>query len=219
MPHRDALPRIQQIAARFAHRAHAGYARGKLRHDPVFAAAASWIGDTATPLLDIGCGLGLLGMYLRECGWRGAYRGLDFDTGKIAAARHAARALPQFDLIDERAQSLPPFQGHVALLDVLHYLPRAEQETLLREAAARVAPGALLIVRNVLRTPGWRFRLTQAEEWLIHALGWMPTPALHYPTREEIQVPLQAAGLTADIQPLWRGTPFNSFAIVARRAA
>lgn len=220
MVHGDNALIARRIAARFRQRPHAGYARGKLRHDPAYGAVAGWIGaGDATPLLDIGCGLGLLGFYLRERGWRGAYLGVDFDRAKIAAAREAAAGLERFAFGDGRAQTLPPFQGHVALLDVLHYLPQAEQAPLLREAATRVAPGSLLIVRSVLRTPGWRFHLTRAEEWFIHAIGWMSSPAQHYPTREEIETPLRQAGLVADVQPLWAGTPFNSFAIVARRTA
>lgn len=219
MPSRDDAAAIERIASRFSRRSHAGYARGKLRHDPVYAAAATWIGSDSMPLLDIGCGLGLLGFYLRERGWHGAYHGLDFDAGKIAAARTAAADLAQFQLDDERAQTLPAFAGHVALIDVLHYLPREEQATLLQEAAARVAPGALLIVRSVLRMPGWRFQLTRLEERFIHAIGWVASPALYFPKREEIEAPLQLAGLCANVQPLWQGTPFNSFAITARRPA
>jgi O-methyltransferase involved in polyketide biosynthesis len=105
------------------------------------------------------------------------------------------------------------------LIDVLHYLERDDQQTLLREAAARVAPGAALIVRSVLRDRGWRFRATVAEEFLLHAARWMRSPARHYPSREEIEGPLRAAGLDADMRPLWGSTPFNSFVVVARRPA
>ena len=80
-----------RIAQRFRKRSHAGYARGKVRYDPAYAAVAGWIGADETPLLDVGCGLGLLGLYLRERGWRGAYRGLDFDSAKIAAAKTSPR--------------------------------------------------------------------------------------------------------------------------------
>ena len=100
---------------------------------------------------------------------------------------------------------------------MLHYLPASAQAPLLREAAARVAPGAALIIRNALRQPGWRFRVTVWEERLLHAMGWMRSPARHFPTREEIEAPLHAAGLALDVRPLWGKTPFNSFMIVARR--
>jgi 2-polyprenyl-3-methyl-5-hydroxy-6-metoxy-1,4-benzoquinol methylase len=205
-----------RIAARFRKPWHRDYARAKLRMDPVYAAAAATFGASETPLLDIGCGLGLLGCYLRERGFRGDYLGLDFDPKKIAAARTMVAPYERLAFEDSRAQSLPPFAGHVALIDVLHYLERDEQQALLHDAAARVVPGACLIVRSVLRDRSWRFRATVVEEFVLHATRWMRSPARHYPLREEIEGPLRAAGLDADVRPLWGNTPFNSFVMVAR---
>lgn len=206
-----------RIAQHFRRPWHRDYARAKLRMDPVYVAAATALVDSPQPVLDIGCGLGLLGCYLRECGYGGDYLGLDFDRGKIRAAREAAQAYERLAFDDSRAQSLPPFTGHVALLDVLHYLERDEQQALLHDAAARVAPGAYLVVRSVLRDRGWRFRATVVEEFLLHATRWMRSPARHYPLREEIEQPLRMAGLDADARPLWGNTPFNSFVVLARR--
>lgn len=221
MHDKDPADTARRIASRFRRPWHRDYSRWKLRLDPAYAAVSGAIetGD-ATPLLDIGCGLGLLGFHLHENGFRGRYLGIDFDAGKIAAARQAAAkgGIP-LELQPGDANGLPDFTGHVALLDVLHYLPAAEQSALLRAAAARVAPGAVLIVRNVLRQPGWRFRLTVWEERLLHATGWMRSPAVHYPSREDIETPLREAGLAADVRPLWGKTPFNSFVIAARRPA
>jgi 2-polyprenyl-3-methyl-5-hydroxy-6-metoxy-1,4-benzoquinol methylase len=209
----------RRIARHFRRPWHRDYARAKLLMDPVYAAAAAVVADSTVPLLDVGCGLGLLACYLRECGFRGDYLGLDFDAGKIREARAAGRGYERLAFDDSRAQALPVFVGHVALLDVLHYLEHDEQQTLLREAAARVAPGASLIVRNVLAGRGWRFRATVAEEFLLHATRWMRSPPRHYPSREEIERPLRAAGLDTDVQPLWGKTPFNSFVVLARRPA
>ncbi|NCT68420.1 MAG: methyltransferase domain-containing protein [Rhodanobacteraceae bacterium] len=199
-------------------RGHRDYARGKLRFDPAYAEVARLLGDSDTDLLDIGCGIGLLGFYLRECGFRGAYRGVDVDAAKIAAARAAACHYADlcFEAVD--ASVLPTFRGHVALLDVLHYLHHADQARLLHAAAARVAPGALLIVRNVLRDRSWRFRATVVEEKILYATRWMCSPARHFPCREEVEAPLRAAGLDVETRPLWGVTPFNSFVIVARRS-
>lgn len=208
----------RRVGRRFRRPWHRDYARAKLRMDPAYAAAAHAV-DGDLPLLDIGCGIGLLGFYLRERGWRGDYLGLDFDERKIAAAREAARDGERIAFDDGRAQRLPAFAGHVALLDVLHYVERDEQQALLRDAAARVAPGGCMIVRSVLRDRSWRFRATVAEEWFIHALRWMRSPPRHYPVCEEIEVPLRDAGLDVTVQPLWGNTPFNSFVVVARRPA
>jgi SAM-dependent methyltransferase len=210
----------RRIGARYRRRWHRNYAANKLRFDPAFAATAELLLEASdAPLLDVGCGLGLLGQYLRERGWRGAYRGVDFDAAKIDAARFAAAAAGHtlaFEPADARS-GLPAASGHVALLDVLHYLERDDQQALLRELAARVAPGAMLILRNVLRAPGWRFRLTVIEEHFLYASRWMRTPARHFPERAEVEAPLRDAGLVVEVAPLWGDTPFNSFLIVARR--
>lgn len=208
----------RRIADRFQRPWHRDYVRNKLRFDPVYAAVATIVAADPSPVLDVGCGLGLLGFYLRERGVRVGYRGLDFDAKKIAIAREVStRTGLDLAFDDGDADKLPPFNGHIALLDVLHYLPASVQQRLLREAAARVAPGAALILRNVLRERGWRFRATVWEEYFLYATRWMRSPAVHYPEREEIETPLRAAGLEPDVRPLWGNTPFNSFMIVARR--
>lgn len=207
----------RRIAGRFRRHAYRHYARNKVRFDPAYTAAAMLLAHSHTGLLDIGCGLGLLGFYLRERGFCGTYRGIDFDTHKIAAAQHAAGDGETLRFDGGDANALPPFCGHVALLDVLHYLDAPAQQALLREAASRIAPGGMLILRNVLRERCWRFNATVLEEYWLYATRWMPSPAVHYPTREEVLAPLQAAGLDIDVRPLWGNTPFNSFVIVARR--
>ncbi len=211
---------IRSIAARFGRRGYRSYARGKLRFDPAYAAVAALIANSDNAVFDIGCGLGLLGFYLRGIGFRGRYRGIDFDAPKIAEARRVALAYGvdlAFD--DNDANMLPAFLGNVVMLDMLHYLPAAEQQHLLREAAARTGPGALLIVRNVLRERSWRFQATRIEEYFLHAARWMRSPARHYPDRNEIEGTLAAAGLDVEVRPLWGKTPFNSYVIIARREA
>ncbi|HET6545731.1 MAG TPA: class I SAM-dependent methyltransferase [Rhodanobacteraceae bacterium] len=208
-----------RTVARFRLHRHRWYARCKLAADPVFAAtAAILLQHDERALLDIGCGLGLLGIYLRERGHRGAYRGLDFDAPKIAEARRAAQDLSEFAVeVGDADAGLPEFCGDVALIDVLHYLSADAQVRLLRNAAARVDRDGCLIVRNVLRERHWRFRATALEEWFAHVLHWTPGAA-HFPNFEEIAMPLRAAGFSVRARALWGHTPFNSYLIVARRS-
>lgn len=207
-----------RVAARFGSHWNRGYARNKLRFDPAYAAVAALVSAGDVAVLDIGCGLGLLGFYLRATGFLARYLGIDFDAPKIAEARRVART-HGIDLAfdDGDATALPAFQGNVVMLDVLHYLSAADQQHLLREAAARTSPGALLIMRNVLRERTWRFHATRIEEYFLHAVRWMRSPARHYPDRSEIESALEAAGLDVETTPLWGNTPFNSFMIIARR--
>lgn len=217
----DAPRRAMQtrIAARFRRRAHRVYTRFKLALDPVFEAVGDLNDASDRPLLDIGCGLGLLGLYLRERGFRGQYLGLDTDASKVCEAAHVARDIPEFTVkVGDAAVGLPEFSGDIALIDVLHYLGAADQRRLLHDAAARVSPTGRLIVRSVLRARHWRFRATVWEEHLARTVGWTPGAA-YYPALEDIEAPLRAAGMRVESHPLWGRTPFNSYLIVASRDA
>lgn len=214
----ETRPDLGRIPGRFGPRWLRGYVLGKLRYDPAYAAVAEYLASRTHALLDVGCGLGLLGQYLRACGHHNDYLGVDVDAGKIAAAQCAARGLwPELAFAAIEAGRLPAFRGDVAMLDVLHYMPRDAQQVLLREAASRVADDGLLIVRNVLREANWRFHLTRVEEAWLRASGWMRTPVGHYPDADDIGGPLRASGLALSITPLWGRTPFNSHLVVAAR--
>ncbi len=209
---------IARIAARYRLRPHQSYARGKLRWDPVFATAASLFGQSQHALLDIGCGLGLLGQYLHERGRRAPYRGLDLDVRKIAAARTAAGDDLNLRFAKGSAAAMPAFRGDVALVDLLHYLPADPQRRALADAAERVASNGLLMIRSVLCDHSWRFRTTLVEERLARMIGWMRYPTACFPRREDIEAPLRAMGFDVQVSPLWGRTPFNSYLFVARRS-
>jgi 2-polyprenyl-3-methyl-5-hydroxy-6-metoxy-1,4-benzoquinol methylase len=209
----------QRIAHLYDNHLQRGYVRGKLAGDPVYAATAALVAGTTLPLLDIGCGIGLLGLYLHALGHARPYLGLDHDARKIAAGQQAVQRAGLGALMSLRhadAAELPPMHGHVALLDVLHYLPAVRQPILLQEAARHLAPEGCLIIRNVLREPNWRFHATRVEEFFLRTSGWIPGGAQHYPSADELRVPLQDAGLDIRIEPLRGRTPFNSYLIVAR---
>jgi 2-polyprenyl-3-methyl-5-hydroxy-6-metoxy-1,4-benzoquinol methylase len=216
-----ALDRAQRnrIARRYAHRGHRWHARWKLACDPAYAAVDDLLSGPPLPLLDIGCGIDLLGQYLQAGHARTPYIGVDHDPRKIAAAREAAAAMGLDRDIDLRcadAATLPPVHGHVALLDVLHYLSAPQQQALLQVAIAHLAPDGTLVIRNVLREPNWRFHATRVEEFFLRVSGWIPGGAQHYPRAEELCAPLRQAGLDVQVRSLRGRTPYNSYLLVAR---
>lgn len=216
IPDRDAR---RAIANRYGSRWQRLYARVKLATDPLYAAAAQAI-DAATPLplMDVGCGMGLLGQYLQACGLLHGYCGIDHDERKIEAGRKAAEGIGNALLFQHAdVANLPDVRGHVAVLDVLHYLSKARQITLLGQLSDHVAPGGILVLRNVLRERNWRFHATVFEEKLLHASGWMRVAPSYYPTIKDVCIPLENAGLEVTISPLWGHTPYNSYLVVARR--
>lgn len=199
------------------------YGRSKLRHDPLFEGVLHWLPDDDRPVLDIGCGLGLLAHVLRQRQRRGSYTGVDVDAGKVLRARRAALrgTLPQvrFDAVEAQA-GLPAHQGHVVLLDVLQYLDPAPQRALLEAASARVAPGARLLLRTPLATGDRRDHTTRIADRLAWLTGWMGTRPRHYPRAAVLEDGLASAGMRVHTpRPLHGRTPFNSWLLVAERPA
>ena len=59
------------------------YTRSKLRTDPLYEGVFAILEARHQPLLDVGCGMGILAMYLRERGWLLPILGVDYDERKI----------------------------------------------------------------------------------------------------------------------------------------
>ena len=196
------------------------YTLAKLRTDPLYPGVLDALRGSKAPLLDLGCGLGLLAHALRTDGQALPYLGVDIDAPKIERARRiAARSeLPRvrFEVMD-LSRGYPAHSGSVAILDVLQFLTREQQATLLDAATAMLAPGALLVIRAALDDGGPRIRRTRAGDRFAALTGWMPDRPRHYPTVEELRARLDAAGLDADIRPWFGNTPFNNWLVVARR--
>ena len=208
-----------RIAAQFRGRFVRGYVASKLRHDPVYAAALDALRPVTGSLFDIGCGVGLLGFFLREHGFRGELIGIDHDAAKIAIAREIAARYSGLEF--RRGDLRDPFppSTNVAALDVLHYFREQEQDDILRRIAAAVPPGGVAIIRDAVRDGSLRYRLTAAQETFSRVIRWLKAERLRFPTAEQIAAPFRAAGFSIDVRPLWGRTPFNNYLFVFRRPA
>jgi SAM-dependent methyltransferase len=192
------------------------YVSSKVKTDPLYGAVYEELRDSALPLLDLGCGLGLLAFYLRERGLVFPIRGLDYDPRKIDSANRVIPLLSHRELsfaTHDAREGLPEHTGNVSILDILQFFTPPEQEALLGLAAARLAPGGKLVIRSALRDESWRFKVTVAGDLLAKASFWMKAAPTHYPTSEDFERILSPHGAVR-IVPLWGGTPFNNHLIV-----
>src|SRR3954471_22980326 len=101
------------------------YVMGKVLADPLYPAVLDVLRQTREPLLDVGCGMGVLAFYLRERGWQPPCTGVDVDPKKIALAqrlKHQWSGALDFRAADA-IEGLPQHSGSVTLLDMLQYLP------------------------------------------------------------------------------------------------
>jgi 2-polyprenyl-3-methyl-5-hydroxy-6-metoxy-1,4-benzoquinol methylase len=196
-----------------------GYVRGKLRTDPAYRAVLEELQERPQPVLDIGCGLGLLSFYLREQGLQEPIMGVDCDAPKIKRATEiAAREYSGLDFGVCDAREVSAQYGAVVILDVLHYLEDASQRRLLEDIADKVPEGGVVIIRNAPKDGSLRYRLTYLEELFVRAVGWIRGGGvINFPTKDAVAAPFRARGFSEEIRPLWGRTPFNSYLFVFRR--
>lgn len=194
------------------------YTQAKLRTDPLYPGVLAELRSTTAPVLDLGCGLGLLAHALRADGQALAYHGVDVDASKIRRAQHIAQRShlgnTKFEVVD-LSIAWPQHQGSVTILDVLQYLQSDMQASLLRSVAQMLTPGAKLVIRSALGDASGRGRTSRVTDVLAHLSGWMQRMPRSYPTRDSLQAHLDAAGLRATFAPLYGNTPFNNWLIVA----
>jgi 2-polyprenyl-3-methyl-5-hydroxy-6-metoxy-1,4-benzoquinol methylase len=209
-----------RVASRFPELWLRLYAAKKLRSDPVFPAAFELLRASREPLLDVGCGVGLLGFYLRERGFQPPIAGIDRDGRKIARAQAVAeRHYPALEFVEQDAADNLERSGSLALFDVLHYLRPDEQERLLARLVPRIAPGGMLLIRDCPRDENARFWLTYLAERFAQATTWNVRTSLHFPTRAAVAAHFLHNEFEQKIAPLWGDTPFNNHLFIFRRRA
>lgn len=214
---------------------HYRWARGKLGQDPVFASLLEQ-GTLlqSTHVLDLGCGRGLLAAWFLAADrlattkqWttdfavpRGVtFHGVDLHTGACAAGNSALHPLygPQVLLKsgDMCQADLRGFDA-ITMLDVMHYIPLAQQDVLLDQIRAALGPGGLLITRIGNAQSGWRFRFSQ---WVDLAVAWAQgyrSGSLYCRPLNDWTRALESRGFTVTAQPMSDGTPFANVLLVAR---
>jgi 2-polyprenyl-3-methyl-5-hydroxy-6-metoxy-1,4-benzoquinol methylase len=220
---RDAARRIARAflpSSRVGSRWDYHYTRMKLASDPLYPGVADALRGTTAPLLDLGCGLGLLAHTLRAARLAMPYRGVDVDARKTAKAARVAALAGLDDVAFETVdltRTMPAHSGSVAILDVLQYVDGDAQAAILDAAAAMLAPGGRLVIRTGLDVGSRRLRVTHAADAFGRMVGWMYSRPRRYPSEAMLRARLGAAGLHCDFLPLYGDTPFNNWRIVAQR--
>lgn len=210
------------------------WARGKLGRDPIFGALLTQgVLPDAARVLDLGCGRGLLAAWLLAAEQMAAqgewpvtltpppsglsFRGVEL---MVAEAECGNRALQP--LHGERVQlsggDMRCFDTDevdvVAMLDVLHYIPIAEQDQLLDRIRAILGQGGLFVTRVGDAEGGLRFRLSQVVDHCIsfaqgHRLARMWCRPL-----DDWLTALQSRGFVVRAQPMSTGTPFANIMLI-----
>lgn len=216
------------------------FARGKLSGDPAFVAllARGWLAGRPR-VLDIGCGQGLLASWLLAAreearqgrwpeGWPPApipahVRGIELMQHDVERAGRALGAAVQEGLASFVAADMCAADfgqaDAVVILDVLHYVPVAAQDDVLRRVRDALAPGGILLLRVGDAAAGLPFRISNWVDFLVTTLRGHRLSRLHCRPLAEWQRVLASLGFTVQAQPMSEGTPFANVLLVAQRDA
>ncbi|MGA7123846.1 MAG: class I SAM-dependent methyltransferase [Polyangiaceae bacterium] len=125
-------------------------------------------------ILDVGCGFGLFAAYFGQTQRRRRITGVDPDARRVGIARHVADALGlhehKFVVGDVRAAAIEgPFEA-AYVLDVMHHLPREDQRRVLERLRGLLAPGGMLLVKDITTEPRHGLLFTKSLDRLM--VGW-----------------------------------------------
>lgn len=212
-----------------------GWARGKLGHDPVFAGIVDLgVIPNGARLVDLGCGRGLLAAWLLgaerlllQGQWRGAtqpprglmIRGVELMEREADCGNRALQPIygerVRLSEGDMRCAELGRVDV-ITMLDVLHYIPFADQDRLLDRIRAALIQGGLLIARVGDAGAGWRFRFSKWVDAVMWYVQGHRLPSSWCRSVDDWVAALQLRGFTVETTSMSRGTPFANVLLVAR---
>ncbi|MFZ3218867.1 MAG: class I SAM-dependent methyltransferase [Rhodoferax sp.] len=233
--------RLRDLASepyRATGRFHYQWARGKLGHDPLFFALIEHgVFPDGAHVLDLGCGRGLLAAWLlaaeqlrADGSWpasltqppRGLrFRGLEQVGQDVACGNRALQSVHgqrvRLQVGDICSAELGDVDA-IALLDVLHYIPYAEQEQLLDRVRTALGGGGIFVTRVGDSGGGLRFALSQLVDRGIAFIRGYRTQHLWCRSRDAWVQALEARGFAVQACSMSSGTPFANVLLIARVA-
>jgi len=125
-------------------------------------------------ILDVGCGFGLFAAYFGQTHPRRRIVGVDPNARRIELARRVAGRLGMhqhsFVVGDVRDAALDGTFDAAYVLDVMHHLPPDDQRRVLERLRSLLAPGGMLVVKDITTEPRAGLLFTEALDRLM--VGW-----------------------------------------------
>jgi 2-polyprenyl-3-methyl-5-hydroxy-6-metoxy-1,4-benzoquinol methylase len=140
-------------------------------------------------ILDVGCGFGLFAAYFAQTQPARRITGIDTNPRRIEMARRVIASVTgrpedatghEFLVSDARdARVRGPFDA-IYVLDVMHHVPHEDQEPLLASLYELLAPGGVLVLKDITTEPWHELKFTEYLDRLM--VGWKEPLAYRHHT-------------------------------------
>ncbi|MDQ3384522.1 MAG: class I SAM-dependent methyltransferase [Actinomycetota bacterium] len=167
-------------------------------------------------LLDYGCGHGVFAALVAK---RSSARvtGVDIDEHKVAVARRRVPPPADFSVVEPGQVPPGPWEA-ITVVDVLYLLPVHAQRDLLLRLAGELAPGGVLLVKEMHTGSRTKSRWMQAQERvMVDRLRRTKGDQLAFTDPAHLLHALEDAGLRTRARAVDRWYPHPHHLIVATR--
>ncbi len=214
------------------------FARGKLSGDPVFREILQrGLIAPGSHVVDIGCGQGLLSAWLMAAealsaqpdwpaNWaaapsRATVQGIELMPADVQRANKALAAHADKYHFVVGDMCTTPFDKAqaVVILDVLHYVPYAAQDDVLRRVKESLLPGGVLILRIGDASAGLGFKISNWVDAIVTFVRGHSLSRLYCRPLDEWKSALTQLGFQVESKPMSEGTPFANVLLIAHIGA
>jgi 2-polyprenyl-3-methyl-5-hydroxy-6-metoxy-1,4-benzoquinol methylase len=195
------------------------YCRGRfiILHQRFLDEIGQYLPDSG-PILDIGCGFGLFSLYYARLAPGRRITGVDLNSRRIDWARRAAGRLGVTNVeyqVGNATQFHPPGGLSCAyMLDIVHHIEPARAEELLDALYEALAPGGVLIVKDVTTRPAYKRWFT----WLLDKAMDAQAEVNYWPKRD-LEKRLQQSGFIVHSHAMLDFLPYPHQLYVCRKPA
>jgi SAM-dependent methyltransferase len=169
-------------------------------------------------IVDLGCGFGMLTIYLAMLSQERQIRGIDISHRRLQIANFVSAhihnvAFEYSDLVKYTFDQC----NCILLIDTLHYFPVSVQNRLLDSCYERLSPGGRLLLRDSNKDNRFRHFITKFHETIMTRSGFTKGEMLCFRSFVELTSHLETLGFLVDSLPMWDRTPFADTLLICSK--
>jgi len=160
-------------------------------------------------IVDLGCGNGLFAAILTVGSAERRVTGFDLDPKKIRVAE-GLKTANIWSNLDFRLGNIAamdfPRADVFTLVDVLYLIPFSDQNAILRRCARSLAPGGLLLIKEMDMRPRWKYACNWVQETLaVKVMGFTLGSRFYFRSCLDFLNILSSLGFETTVVALDRG--------------